>query len=56
MDPSSPEARAILLHYNLTYDEVIFYQFHHQAGMYVSGLVLVGKTRSENLLIYSCPT
>lgn len=40
MDRSSAEAQAILLHYDVTYDEAIFYEFHHQAGMHVSSLVL----------------
>lgn len=40
MNPSSPEARAILRYYDATYDEVLFYEFQHQAGKYVSGLVV----------------
>lgn len=40
MDQSSAEAQAVLLHYDVTYDELIFYGFHHQAGMHVSSLVL----------------
>ena len=44
MDPSSPEAQAILQYYNVTYDDVIFYHFHHQIGKYVSRLVLADKT------------
>ena len=48
MDPSSLEAQAILQGYNVTYDEVIFYQFHHQIGKYVSALVI---PRNEQLLM-----
>lgn len=40
MDPSSPDAQAILRYNNVTYDEVILYHFHHQIGKYVSPLVL----------------
>lgn len=43
MDPSSPEAHAILRHYNVPYDEVISFQFHHQVGKYVSGVALTDK-------------
>jgi len=43
MDPSSPEAEAILQHYHVPYDEVISYQSHHQVGKYVSGLALTDK-------------
>jgi hypothetical protein len=45
MDPASPEARTILQFYDLTYNEVMFYEFHHQIGKYVSRLVLTNKTR-----------
>ena len=36
MDPSSPEAHEVLRYYNVAYDEVDFYQFHHQIGKYAS--------------------
>jgi len=45
MDPSSLEAQAILRDYKVTYDEVLFYQFHHQIGKYVSGVVLTNNTQ-----------
>ena len=35
MVPLSPEAQALLDRYNLTYDEVLFYESHHQIGKYV---------------------
>ncbi len=47
MDPASPEARTILRAYDLTYNEVIFYEFHHQIGTYVSRLVLMDKTEER---------
>jgi hypothetical protein len=31
----SPEAQGLLNRYNLTYDEVLFYESHHQIGKYV---------------------
>lgn len=36
MDPSIAEAQGILRYYEVTYDEVIFYEYHHQIGKYVS--------------------
>jgi len=53
MDPTSPEARTILRFYDLTYDEVMFYESHHQIGKYVSRLVLKDKPRSGHLLMQS---
>ena len=44
MDPESPEAQTILRFYGLTYDEVMFYEVHHQIGKYVSRLVLMDET------------
>ena len=35
MVPLSPEAQGLLNRYNLTYDEVLFYESHHQIGKYV---------------------
>jgi hypothetical protein len=35
MDPLSLEAQGLLNHHNLTYDEVLFYESHHQIGKYV---------------------
>lgn len=52
MDPSSPESRAILRYYNVTYDEVVFYEFHHQIGKYVSGLVPADEPKGESLLVH----
>ena len=51
MDPSSPEAQAILRYDNVTYDDINFYEFHHQIGKYVSALVPTDKAKSGNLLI-----
>ena len=36
MDPLSLEAQDLLNRYNLTYDEVLFYESGHQIGKYVS--------------------
>ena len=36
MDPLSPDAQDLLDRYNLTYDEVLFYEASHQIGKYVS--------------------
>ena len=44
MDPESPEAQSILRSYDLTYNDVIFYESHHQIGKYVSRLVLMDET------------
>ena len=49
MDPSSPEAQAILQHSNVTYDEAIFYESHHQTGKYVSWLVLIHRTQGVSI-------
>ena len=43
MDPSSPEAQAILQHYDVPYDDVISYQSHHQVGIYVSAPAKIQK-------------
>ena len=47
MDPDSPEARTILRYYDITYNDVLFYEVHHQIGKYVSSLVLVDKTEER---------
>lgn len=47
MDPESAEARTILRSYDLTYNEVVFYEYHHQIGKYVSLLVLMDKTEER---------
>ncbi len=52
MDPSSPESRDILRYYNVTYDEVIFYEFYHQIGKYVSGHVPADKHKGERLMVH----
>lgn len=52
MDPSSPESQAILRYYNVTYDEVVFYEFHHQIGKYVSDLVPADEPKGESLLVH----
>lgn len=44
MDPSGPEAQAILQCYNTTYDDVLSFQSHNQMGEYVSRLVLADET------------
>ena len=44
MAPASPEAQTILRFYDITYDEVMFYEFHHRIGKYVSGLGRTVKT------------
>jgi len=41
---ASPEAQTILQFYDITYDEVMFYESHHQIGKYVSGLGRTVKT------------
>ena len=43
MDPSSPEAQAILQHYDVPYDDIISYRSHHQVGKYVSSLAFTDK-------------